>query len=158
MYLLKIHLFYIDTNHYFFRFQYNGCVYFNLADVEVNGKSILPEVKHQRRQRKCLKYAVLLVILSFKKLMVIYLYFAFFVSVECTSYALAHAQEFNDIVENIILDDGSPIDAVDPMVLADTYNMMFGENKNRVGYSGLHKMLYTGLILKEYSRRTVKVN
>ncbi|XP_025792691.1 uncharacterized protein LOC112873827 isoform X2 [Panicum hallii] len=78
---------------------YNGIVYFNLVDVEVNGKSILPEVKHQRRR------------------------------LECTSYAFAHAQELNDIVENIILDDGSPIDAVDPMILADTYNMMFGEKK-----------------------------
>jgi hypothetical protein len=70
MYLLKMHLFYLDTNHYFFS-AFNGIVYFNLVDVEVNGKSILPEVKHQRRRRKCLKYAALLVSLSFKKLMVL---------------------------------------------------------------------------------------
>ncbi|XP_039779116.1 uncharacterized protein LOC120646736 isoform X3 [Panicum virgatum] len=82
---------------------YDGIIYFNLADVEVNGKSILPEVKHQRGKH-----------------------------------------------------DDSPIDAMDPMILADTYNMMFGENEKIMEYSGLHKMLYTGLILKECSRRTVK--
>ncbi|KAL6876318.1 hypothetical protein ACP4OV_012890 [Aristida adscensionis] len=106
--------------------KFPGIIYFCLADVEVNGRSILPDVKDQRS------------------------------SPECISYAFAHAQELNDIIENIIMEDNSPVEILDPVILEDAYKHCFPKMKNDSEEEGLHKLLYTSLLLKEHSRKINK--
>lgn len=55
------------------------------------------------------------------------------------------------------MSDDSAIESLDPMVLADAYsNIFLGGTKEE--YATLHKLLYTGLILREKSREVVKAS
>lgn len=63
---------------------FEGLVYICLADVEVNGHSIIPDVKDQGN------------------------------SLECVPFAYCHAKEMNDNIEKIILGESPSNEKLDP--------------------------------------------
>lgn len=82
----------------------------------------------------------------------------YFFSAECIPYALCHAQEINDAVESMIMNDDTPIEELDPMVISDSYDSMFRCVKGTPSYDGKHKLLHAAQILRDWGRAVVKAS